>query len=84
MIGSSALSLMLTLGGALVPPDVCWVVAVAEDGSAVAACTDPHTWFVYDPELTHDALWPLTHEAPLKLASPRHGVEARTCGVDGD
>jgi hypothetical protein len=82
--GSSALSLMLTLGGALVPPDGCWVVAVAEDGSAVAACTDPHAWFVYDPELTHDALWSLTHEAPLKPASPRHGDEARTCGVDGD
>ena len=84
MIGSSALSLMLTLGGALVPPDVCWVVAVAEGGSAVAACTDPLTRFVCDPELTHDALWSLTHEAPLKLASPCHAEGARTCGVDGD
>ena len=84
VIGSSALLLTLTLGGALVSPEGCSVGAVAEDGSAVDACTDPHTWFVYAPQLTHDALWSLTHEGPLKLAFPRHADEARTCGVDGD
>ena len=79
IVSSSALSLMLTVGGALVPRDGCWLShGLAEDGSAVAACTDPHTWFVYDPELTHDALWSLTHEAPAELASPRHADKART------
>ena len=67
MIVSSALSLMLTLGGALVPPDGCTVVAVYQDGHAVAACTDPHVWFVYDPELTHDGNWSLTHAKPPGL-----------------
>src|SRR4051794_1100649 len=69
VIVSAALSLMLTLSGALVPPDGCAIVVVAEDGSAVAACTDPHTWFVYDPELTHNGLWSLTHTEPLGLVA---------------
>jgi hypothetical protein len=68
VIVSPALSLMLVLGSVLVPPEGCSVVAVEEDGRAVAACTDPHTWFVYDPELTHDGLWSITHEEPPELA----------------
>jgi hypothetical protein len=71
VIVSPALSLMLSLGGVLVPPEGCTVVVVAEDGGAVAACMDPHTWFVYEPELTHDGLWSLTHDKPPELAAPR-------------
>jgi hypothetical protein len=60
---------MLTLSGALVPPEGCSVVVVAEDGGAVATCTDPHTWFVYQPEITRDGLWMLTHDEPPELAA---------------
>jgi hypothetical protein len=56
MIVSAALSLMLTLGAALVPPDGCSVVAAWLDGRAVAECADGETWFVYDPTLTRDGL----------------------------
>jgi hypothetical protein len=66
---SSALALMLTLGGVLVPPDGCSVVAVAEDGSAVAACADGQTWFMFDPDPTHHGLWSLTHTEPPGLSS---------------
>src|SRR3954453_12699035 len=66
---SAALSLMLTLGGQLVAPDGCSVVAVWDDGSAVAACTDHHTWFVFEPHLTRHGLWSLTHEEPPGLPS---------------
>ena len=69
MIVSPALSLMLTLGAALVPPIGCAVVAVAEDSRAFAACADPHTWFVFEPELTHDGLWSITREEPPELAA---------------
>ena len=34
---------------------------------AVAECADGATWFVYDPELTHDGLWSLTREEPPEL-----------------
>ena len=78
MIVSPALSLMLTLGAVLVPPEGCSVVAVAEDGRAFAACADPHTWFVYDPELTDDGLWSLTHNAPPELAGPLYAAHVRT------
>jgi hypothetical protein len=69
VIVSPALSLMLVLGSVLVPPEGRSVVAVEENGRAVAACTDPDTWFVYDPELTHDGLWSKTSYEPPELAS---------------
>ena len=78
MIVSPALSLMLTLSGGLVPPDGCAVVAVEEDGRAFAACADDQTWFVFEPELTHDGLWSLTHEAPPGMAPSLHAVEGQT------
>jgi hypothetical protein len=71
VIVSPALSLMLTLGAVVVPPDGCTIVAVEEDGRAFAACADGQTWFVFEPELTHDGLWSLTHEAPPELATSR-------------
>ena len=71
VIVSSALSLLLTLGGALVPPIGCSVVAIEDDGRAFATCPDPHTWFVYDPQLTHNGLWSLTHDEPPELAAPQ-------------
>ena len=64
MIVSPGLSLMLTLGAVLAPPDGCAVVAVEEDGRAFATCTDPHTWFVYDPALIHGGLWSQTSYEP--------------------
>jgi hypothetical protein len=66
---SSALSLMLALGSVLVPPEGCSVVAVEEDGRAFAACTDPDTWFVYDPDLIRGGLWSKTSYEPPELAS---------------
>jgi hypothetical protein len=71
VIVSSTLSLMLTLGGVLVPPDGCAVVAIEEDGRAFATCTDSHSWFVYDPEVTDDGLWSLTRDEPPELAASR-------------
>ena len=68
MVVSAALSLMLTLGAGLTPPDGCRVVAVEEDGSAVAACADGETWFVYDPELTRDGMWTIARDEPPELA----------------
>jgi len=76
MIVSSALSLMLTLGGVLVPPDGCAIVAVEDDGRAFATCTDPHSWFVFDPKVTHDGLWSLTRTEPPELASLRTQSDA--------
>jgi hypothetical protein len=58
---------MLTLGGALVPPDGCAVTAVEEDGRAFAACADSQTWFVFEPELTDDGLWSRTRYEPPEL-----------------
>ena len=69
MIVSAGLSLMLTLGAALTPPDGCRIVAVGEAGDAVAACADGETWFVYDPEITQDGLWTLSREEPPQLAA---------------
>ena len=71
MIVSAALSLMLTLGAELIPPDGCTVVAAWPDGRAVAECADGETWFVYDPTLTRDGLWSLTRSEPLGLGSHR-------------
>lgn len=71
MFVSPALSLMLTLGAVLVPPDGCAVVAVEEDGRAFATCADPHTWFVYEPALTHDGLWSITRDEPPEVAALR-------------
>ena len=68
MVVSAALSLMLTLRGELVPPDGCSVVAAWPDGSAVAACADGESWFVYEPDLTRDGLWSLTRSEPPGLA----------------
>ena len=77
MVVSVALSLMLALSGELVPPDGCAVVAAREDGSAVAACADGHTWFVFDRKLTRGGLWSLTHNAPpgLMLLPEQHREE---------
>jgi hypothetical protein len=66
---SAALSMMLTLGGDLVAPDGCWVVAAWENGDAVAACADGETWFVYDPDLTRDGMWSLARSEPPALAA---------------
>lgn len=44
MVVSAALSLMLTLGAGLPAPDGCQIVAVSEEGDAVAACADGETW----------------------------------------
>jgi hypothetical protein len=71
LIVSPALSLMLTLGGVLVPPDGCAVVAVEEDGRAFATCADDQIWFVFEPELAHDGQWSMTCEEPSELAGPR-------------
>lgn len=71
MVVSAALSLMLTLGGELVPPDGCSVIAAWPDGSAVAACVDGGSWFVYEPDLTRDGMWSLTRSEPPELAPPR-------------
>jgi hypothetical protein len=68
---SPALSLMLTLGGVLVPPDGCAVVAVEEDGRAFAACADDLIWLVFEPEVTHDGQWSITCAEPSELAGPR-------------
>jgi hypothetical protein len=68
MVVSAALSLMLTLGAELVPPDGCSVIAGWPDGSAVAACADGESWFVYEPDLTRDGLWSLTRSEPPGLA----------------
>ena len=68
MIVSAGLSLMLTLGAALTAPDGCRVVAVGEEGDAVAACADGETWFVYDPDLTRDGMWTLAREEPAEQA----------------
>ena len=68
MVVSAALSLMLTLGAGLVPPDGCSVIAGWPDGSAVAACADGESWFVYEPDLTRDGLWSLTRSEPPGLA----------------
>jgi hypothetical protein len=68
VIVSAALSLMLTLGAELVPPDGCSVIAGWPDGSAVAACADGESWFVYEPDLTRDGLWSLTRSEPPGLA----------------
>ena len=67
MLVSPALSLMLALGSVLVPPEGCSVVAVEEDGRAFATCTDPHTWFVYDPDLIRGGLWSKTSYEPPEL-----------------
>jgi hypothetical protein len=69
MIVSAGLSLMLTLSAALTPPDGCRLVAVGEEGDAVAACADGETWFVYDPEITRDGLWTIVREEPPELAA---------------
>ena len=71
MIVSPALSLMLTLSGGPVAPEGCAVVAVAEDGRAFATCADPHTWLIFNPEITHDGLWSLTHDESPELETPR-------------
>ncbi len=68
MVVSAALSLMLTLGAGLLPPDGCSVIAAWSDGSAVAACADGESWFVYEPDLTRDGLWSLTRSEPPGLA----------------
>lgn len=78
MIVSPVLSLLLTLGGVFVPPDGCSVVAVAEDGRAFATCTDPHTWFVYDPDLLRGGLWSQTSYEPPELAAPLHAAQVQT------
>jgi hypothetical protein len=67
MIVSAGLSLMLTLSAALTPPDGCRLVAVGEEGDAVAACADGETWFVYDPDLTQDGLWTIAREEPPEI-----------------
>jgi hypothetical protein len=67
MIVSAALSLMLTLGAELVPPDGCAVVAAWPDGRAVAECADGETWFVYDPDLIRGGLWSKTSYEPPEL-----------------
>jgi hypothetical protein len=67
MVVSAALSLMLTLGGVLVPPDGCHIVAAWEDGTAVASCVDDQTWFVFAPDITRDGQWSLTHVEPPQL-----------------
>lgn len=69
MVVSAGLSLMLTLGAVLTPPDGCQVVAVGEEGSAVAACADGETWFVYDPDVTRDGMWTIFHGEPPELAA---------------
>jgi hypothetical protein len=71
MIVSAALSLMLTLGAELVPPDGCAVVAAWPDGRAVAECVDGATWFVYDPDLIRGGLWSKTSFEPPELAPVR-------------
>jgi hypothetical protein len=71
VIVSPALSLMLALGSLLVPPEGCSVVAVEKDGRAFAACTDPDTWFVYDPDLIRGGLWSKTSYEPPELAALR-------------
>jgi len=67
VIVSPALSLMLALGSVLVPPEGCSVVAVEDDGRAFATCTDPHSWFVYDPNLIRGGLWSKTSYEPPEL-----------------
>ena len=69
MVVSAALSLMLTLGAGLTAPDGCQIVAVSEEGDAVAACADGATWFVYDPGITRDGLWTMTRDEPPELAA---------------
>ena len=71
MIVSAALSLMLTLGAELIPPDGCTVVAAWPDGRAVAECVDGATWFVYNPDLIRGGLWSKTSYEPPGLA-PLH------------
>jgi len=58
---------MLALGSVLVPPEGCSVVAVEEGGRAFAACIDPDTWFVYDPDLIRGGLWSKTSYEPPEL-----------------
>lgn len=69
MIVSAGLSLMLTLGATLTPPDGCQIVAVGYEGNAVAACADGETWFVYYPDVTRDGMWTLSREEPPVLAT---------------
>jgi len=77
MLVSSALSLMLSLGAVLVPPDGCAVVAVEENGRAFATCTDRHSWFVYDPEEAGNGGWSSMPGEPAELAAPRSsGLQA--------
>lgn len=57
VIVSPALALMLALGGMLVPPDGCSVVAIEEDGSALATCPDRPAWFVYNPDEAGGGRW---------------------------
>jgi photosystem II stability/assembly factor-like uncharacterized protein len=69
MIVSAALSLMLTLGAGLTAPDGCQIVAVSEEGNAYASCADGKTWFVYDPDITHDGMWSLVRGEPPQAAT---------------
>jgi hypothetical protein len=78
VIVSAALSLMLTLGAGLVPPDGCEIAAVWDDGSAVAACADGKTWFVYEPDVTQDGLWSLVRDEPPALLSLEKQPSATT------
>ena len=81
MIVSAGLSLMLTLGAGLTPPDGCQVVAVADEGNAVAECADSETWFVYDPAITRDGLWTISRDEPAELAALR-AMETQIRGRD--
>jgi hypothetical protein len=83
MIVSSALSLMLTLGSVLVPPDGCSVVAIEDDGRAFATCTDPHTWFEFDPTGTHTGRWSLIPSEPPDLPPFRAQSDARETNSEG-
>ena len=79
MVVSAALATMLTLSGMLVAPDGCRVVAAWEDGRAVAACADPHTWFEFTPDLTRDGMWTIAHVEPPGLSGPkREPLQQRT------
>jgi hypothetical protein len=74
MFVTTALSLLLSLGATLVAPEGCQIVAVWEDGSAVAACADGNTWFEYDPDLTRDGLWSISRREPPQLVALRQAT----------
>jgi len=73
VIVSSTRSLMPTCGDVLIPPGGYSAVAVEVDGPAFATCTDPHTWFEFEPTGTHQA-HVVIHVTPMRRTNDTPGL----------